>query len=297
MTEDIFNSYPLPETYVNPYVVGKHVSGDKFIGRQNILTDLITALKAGNHLIIEGEQRIGKTSLLHRLAEALREDDSYYFIPAYVQLQRVTEEKLFYALMRALARESRRHTQRAHDQLPSLLCEARYNGYDSFLACDDLHTIIETFKQRTTLPLRVVILLDESERLNEFSEEAQSQLRGWMGADQQDILILVWCGVSFDKAWHKKTSPWYNQFRTSIKIPPLSSEAAKELITRPVRGYYTYEEEATRRILALSEGKPFVIQLICDECVKLIWQQKSGGLITLADVNSVWPQIQQRLEY
>ena len=281
----------LPQRYFNPYIVGKHVSGDNFIGRQNILTELITALKAGNHLLIEGERRIGKTSLLHRLAELLRNDDDYYFIPAYVQLQRVREERLFYAMMRALARESRRR----YNQLPRLLCEARGKRYDSFDAEDDLHQIVSSFQERTDLPLRVVILLDEGDRLREFSENAHRELRGWMGADQQDVLLVVWCGVAFDKAWHQKTSPWYNQFRSSVELPALSFEAARELITCPVEGYYTYEEEATRQILALSQGKPFIIQLICDECVKLIWRQKSGALITLANVTEVWPLVQARL--
>ncbi|NJN95203.1 MAG: hypothetical protein HC875_14420 [Anaerolineales bacterium] len=87
----------------NPYVVGKQVTGDKFIGRQDILADLITALKAGNHLIIEGERRIGKTSILYKLVEMLRQDQDYCFIPAYVQLQQVEESELFYAMMRAVA--------------------------------------------------------------------------------------------------------------------------------------------------------------------------------------------------
>lgn len=293
LTSEKENNLSSPPTkYFNPYIVGKHVSGDKFVGRKFILTDLMTALKAGNHLLIEGERRIGKTSLLHELAEHLRKNVDYCFIPAYVQLQRVTEEQLFYAIMRAVAREGRKR----HKKLPYLRSKASYAKYDSFDAEDDLHLVVEAFEQLSDLPIRVVILLDEGDRLREFSEEMHAQLRGWMGADQQDVLLLVWCGVSFDKTWHQRTSPWYNQFRSSLKVPPLTPSAARELITRPVQGYYNYEEEAIEQILALSRCKPFLIQLICDECVKLIWRKKSGALITLADVNEAWPLVEARLE-
>jgi len=284
---------PLPKEYFNPYIVGKPVTGRNFIGRADIFADLITALKGDNHLIVEGERRIGKTSLLYELAEALRQDGDYCFIPAYVQLQRVTEEKLFYAIMREIARESRR----CCGQLPSLRCEAPYDDYDTFDAEDDLLAVIEALKETTDLPLRVVILLDEGDRLRDFTEETHSHLRGWMGADiQKDVLILVWCGVSFDRAWHQRTSPWYNQFRSAIELLPLSPQEARTLITRPVEGSYEYEEEAIERILTLSQRKPFVIQLVCHECVKRLWQEQSGAIITLADVDAVWPLVQRRLE-
>jgi ligand-binding sensor domain-containing protein len=284
---------PLPKEYFNPYIVGKPVTGRNFVGRQDIFADLITALKGDNHLMIEGERRIGKTSLLYELAEALRQDGDYCFIPAYVQLQRVTEEKLFYAIMREIARESRRRC----GQLPSLRCEAPYDDYDTFDAEDDLLAIIEALKETTDLPLRVVILLDEGDRLRDFTEETHSHLRGWMGADiQKDVLILVWCGVSFDRAWHQRTSPWYNQFRSAIELLPLSPQEARTLITRPVEGTYEYEDEAIERILTLSQRKPFVIQLVCHECVKRLWQEQSGAIITLADVEAVWPLVQRRLE-
>jgi hypothetical protein len=284
---------PLPKEYFNPYIVGKPVTGRNFVGRADIFADLITALKGDNHLIIEGERRIGKTSLLYELAEALRQDGDYCFIPAYVQLQRVTEEKLFYAIMREIARESRRRC----GQLLSLRCEAPYDDYDTFDAEDDLLAIIEALKEITDLPLRVVILLDEGDRLRVFTEETHSHLRGWMGADiQKDVLILVWCGVSFDRAWHQRTSPWYNQFRSAIELPPLSPEEARALITHPVEGSYEYEEEAIERILTLSQCKPFTLQLICHECVKRLWQEQSGAIITLADVDAVWPLVQRRLE-
>ncbi|TEU21733.1 MAG: hypothetical protein E3J21_01840, partial [Anaerolineales bacterium] len=284
---------PLPKEYFNPYVVGKPVTGRNFVGRADIFADLFTALKGDNHLIIEGERRIGKTSLLYELAEALRQDGDYCFIPAYVQLQRVTEEKLFYAIMREIARESRRRCE----QLPSLRCEAPYDDYDTFEAEDDLLTIIEALKEITDLSLRVVILLDEGDRLRDFTEETHSHLRGWMGADiQKDVLILVWCGVSFDRAWHQRTSPWYNQFRSAIELLPLSAQEARTLITRPVEGSYEYEEKAIERILTLSQRKPFIIQIICHECVKRLWQEQSGATITWADVDAVWPLVQRSLE-
>ena len=68
------------------------------------------------------------------------------------------------------------------------------------------------------------------------------------------------------------------------------------LIAGPVQGHYKYEDEAIDRIFTLSQGKPFSIQLICDECLKRAREKQPGSTITLADVDAVWPRVQRRLE-
>jgi hypothetical protein len=96
-----------------------------------------------------------------------------------------------------------------------------------------------------------------------------------------------------DRARPQRTSPWYNQFRSAIELPPLSPQEARTLITRPAEGSYEYyEDEAIERILTLSQRKPFALQLICHECVKRLWQEQSGAIITLGDVDAVWFLVQ-----
>ena len=85
----------------NPYISGEPVrTTGMFFGRQEMLHKIINALHQ-NSIMIHGERRIGKTSLLFQLAEQLRPDDDaeWAFIPVYVDLEGTPQERFFYLLM------------------------------------------------------------------------------------------------------------------------------------------------------------------------------------------------------
>jgi branched-chain amino acid transport system substrate-binding protein len=70
----------MSETNNNPYITGTPV-GDTaaFIGRENILTAVLEVLKdpQRNAIVLYGQRRIGKTSVLQALENQLSEKDAY----------------------------------------------------------------------------------------------------------------------------------------------------------------------------------------------------------------------------
>jgi len=54
-----------------------------------------------NSLMITGERRIGKTTFLYHLRRALEADEGteYRFFPAFIDLQGVSEQDFFHAVM------------------------------------------------------------------------------------------------------------------------------------------------------------------------------------------------------
>ncbi len=85
----------------NPYIAGAPVlADDMFFGRQKLLTRILNVLHH-NSLMITGERRIGKTSLLHHLKKALEKDDrdDYRFFPVASDLQGVPEAAFFHTVM------------------------------------------------------------------------------------------------------------------------------------------------------------------------------------------------------
>jgi len=81
----------------NPYISGEPVRrDDMFFGRRALLQRIIDTLH-NNSIMIHGERRIGKTSLLLNLMTALREvnDPDYWFVPIYIDLEGTPQEAFF----------------------------------------------------------------------------------------------------------------------------------------------------------------------------------------------------------
>ena len=58
---------------------GRWVSGDDFFGRSNELETLEQRVRDGNHIVLSGQRRMGKTSLLRELGRRL-EDDGWIYL-------------------------------------------------------------------------------------------------------------------------------------------------------------------------------------------------------------------------
>ena len=85
----------------NPYIAGAPVMSDElFFGRRKLLARILNVLHH-NSLLITGERRIGKTTLLYHLRLALQADDQtgYRFFPVQTDLQGVPEEAFFHTIM------------------------------------------------------------------------------------------------------------------------------------------------------------------------------------------------------
>ena len=273
------------EARFNPYTVGAAVEeADKFFGRQDELSRLLTALEHGNHVAIYGSRRIGKTSLLHRLAHALEaaSDAGRLFIPVFVSLQTVPEERFFYALMHGVAAACRKHVE-----LPELLCDSRPASYDSLDMTEDLETVVRAMHAADERDLCIVLLLDEADRMNRYDEETQEGLRGLLMTSAGRHVKLVWSGQAIDREWHLDTSPWYNLFKDEIRLMAFTDEQeARRLVTQPVEGRYKYKKDAVDLILRYSELRPYDIQRLCSACVSRILAEKRPRSITVEDVEA-----------
>ncbi len=102
-------------------------------------------------------------------------------------------------------------------------------------------------------------------------------------------LGAVVAGVHISKEWERLESPWYNLF-LEMELPPLSREEAARLIREPVKGVYSYEDEAVEAIWEYSQGHPQRVQQLCLEAVNRLLREKRSR-VTKADVESVYREI------
>ena len=268
----------------NPYVAGAPILNQKmFYGRDSTLKQILNTLH-NNSLMIYGERRIGKTSFLHRLNEEMTklEDPQYEFIPIFVDLQGVHEQDFFLILDSEIAQvlETRDITL---DDPPEPLSARQF--------ISRLRKFINAIKEKCEKKPKLVLLLDEVDVMNGFTEQTNQQLRSVFMKGFAEHIVAVMAGININKNWKSEGSPWYNFFE-QIELKPLHKNHADNLIMRPVQGVYNYTNTALERILEITGGKPYLIQKMCLNLVSHILIENRRQ-VTLEDVNYVFKEIEK----
>jgi ligand-binding sensor domain-containing protein len=269
----------------NPYISGEPVRREEmFYGRHDLLQRIVATLH-NNSIMIHGERRIGKTTLLYQLAHALRqvEDEEYCFLPVLIDLEGTAEDQLFLQL----AEDIYQMVLNLPDLEPAALQSLQFlishrwsevhpaNGaafpYTDREFGRDLRTMVRLLEQHLAQrqdyrQLRLILLLDEVDTLSQFDPLYQQQLRRIFMRDFAVTLGAVVAGIAISKEWDRVESPWFNLFN-EIAMAPFSYEEAVELLVEPVRGYYSYDPAALAFIVECSEGRPYRIQQYAMEAV------------------------------
>ncbi|MBN2370386.1 MAG: hypothetical protein JXO72_07855 [Vicinamibacteria bacterium] len=267
----------------NPYIAGAPVMNDHmFFGRQK-LVERILGLLPHNSLMITGERRIGKTSLLYHLKRVLEVDSGsdYRFFPVFTDLQGVNETGLFEALMGDILEELKPDPALS-DELRHNHAQERYEGRDFG---HDLQLIISDLKRRSVKKVRLVLLIDEVDVLNDYSERTNQQFRSTFMKTFSEHLVAVMSGVDLKRGWRGEGSPWYNFFE-QINLSPLTHEEARDLVRNPVANVFRYENDAVDRILDHSQLKPYLIQKFCIQSLNRMLDD-GRTIVTASDVEAV----------
>jgi CheY-like chemotaxis protein len=276
------------ERKFNPYISGGPVrEPDMFFGREELLKRIINTLH-NNSIMIHGPRRIGKTSLLYQLAARLRatSDPDHVFIPALIDLEGTAQAEFFHTLMEEILEDCQPYLTK---RLPLVYNEKSEVAYTHRDSARDLRTLIGHFQQNSNKEVRLILLLDEVDVMNRYDQLVQQQLRRIFMKTFARNLGAVVAGVHISKEWERLESPWYNLF-LEMELPPLSRKEAIRLIKEPVKGVYSYEDEAVEAIWQYSQGHPQLVQQLCLEAVNRLLQEKRSR-VTKADVESVYREI------
>jgi len=267
----------------NPYIAGAPVlSNAMFFGRKKLLSRVLNMIHA-NSLMITGDRRIGKTSFMHHLKMALADDEGteFQFFPVSVDLQGVPEHTFFHTMMSEIVDA----LGLAPETLAELRFRAENDDYDDRDFSRDLQRVITDLKARTPKKVKLALLLDEVDELNEYSERVNQRLRSVFMKTFSENLVAVMSGVGIRRSWKSEGSPWYNFF-DEFELSGLSREEAEELIRTPVQGVFRFEDEAVERILNASELKPYIIQKFCIHAVNHMIEE-GRSTIAVRDVAAV----------
>jgi tetratricopeptide (TPR) repeat protein len=272
----------------NPYIAGAPVMADNmFFGRRKLLNRIMNVLHH-NSLMITGERRIGKTTFLYHLKKALENDEGteYKFFPVFTDLQGVPEQGFFHAVMSDVVDSLGLGTATV-GALRFRIDDESYDGRDF---SHDLQRVVEDLKTRTPRRVKLALLIDEVDVLNDYSERINQRLRSIFMKTFSEHLVAIMSGVGIKRVWTSEGSPWYNFF-DEIELSAFAREEAEALIREPVEGVFRFQPEAVEAILAASQLKPYVIQKFCIHAVSRMLEQ-GRTTVTAADVEAVRDAVQ-----
>lgn len=275
----------------NPYVIGVPLTLEQelFVGRADVSARIEQLLldRRRPPLLLYGQRRMGKTSLLNNLGRLLPST----IVPLFVDLQGPATAATGHAgFLYNLARGMIDSAQRQRNlRLPALSREALTQ--DPFTRFDEwLDEIEQTLGTGTAL-----LALDEFEALDRAIEEGRfsaSAILGMLrhlGQHRPRWKILLASSHSAEEL--NRWSSYLINVQI-VQVGYLREAEARQLIEQPVPGaLLRYEPAATDQILRLTHGHPFLVQLLCAEIVVLKNEQEPAArrLATPADVATAVP--------
>ncbi len=275
---------------INPYIAGSPVKNlAMFFGRDDVYAWLRQHLRGrfqDNVIVLYGERRSGKTSVLYQMAAKLG-DDTY--IPVLIDLQGMALEGIdgfLWELARKIV-----ISLRGVEGIPLLDRPSRQDFEEN-----PRHEFEEVFLLPILAALgerRLLLMFDETDRLQEkiesgsLSPAALDYLRSLIQhSNRLNFIFSIGNRIQEDR--HN----FSNLFSLAVyrKISFIDQDFAEDLIIKPVTNHYTYTRPAIERILRLTSGQPYYTQLLCHNLFAR-WSDHKPPQLDITDVEAVLPDV------
>ncbi len=307
-SEDEFEKIKNPYTaYAEGGIVG---DTNMFFGREELIQNIAQAIRESRtqskSVMIFGQKRSGKSSVLYHLKESLQKDKKLLILDLgnmSTLLDRQAQASLLHQFLNGILRELERAIRRKHRESLSRL-ELAIPGREFYDHPAPMQLFEDTFRNLKDLThdqkgqedwqgIRIVLLIDEFQYIYEpiiKGEISDSFMQNWKALLQANYFSAVLVGQDVMQKFKLR---FPNEFGTTQdeRVTYLKEEDARKLIDEPIRiggreGDSRYREQAIERISDLTAGSPFYIQIICNRLVDYM-NVKHAGLVTEADVEQV----------
>ena len=273
----------------NPYIVGAPIDKPElFFGRESLFEFIKDNLRNNQQVILlHGQRRIGKSSVLRQIPNKVNLDDEFVFLPSDFQHK---SQWSLHEIVDGLAKEI----------VKKLIVEKRIDNPDqinqTFL--DDLEKDLKQdgVKFREFLDQvcekfgdkKLVLLLDEFDVLD--GENSQSEFEDFFRYlksiifHEKRLFIIPVVGRRLDDM--PKLHSNLLREAPQQRIGLLDQLSAQRLITNPAEQSLEYDKEAIEEIIKLSAGHPYFTQGICFTLF-LEARENNKNKILLEDVKQV----------
>jgi hypothetical protein len=288
----------------NPYDVGGPVKDENmFFGRDKFIKDLISSIhnSAGKKsFVLYGQKRTGKSSILYYLQKRLE----LPIIPVRFSIQGSDVSlpknsdmylanflyKIASEINKAFSEIERKFPSISTKPKPPTLEELQKNSDVSFEKyMYDLQQ--STRKIDEYKDAKIILLIDEFSYIygqikREYIPETFMQY--WKALLEKGYFGTVLVGQDYMPRFIDSFANEFQIAKTYI-VSYLEKEYARQLIVKPIltkEGKSRYEEGAVNRIIELTAGSPFYIQILCEHLVEYMNRRKVN-YVTEADIEKV----------
>ena len=285
---DMVNLLPPVREYTpiaNPYLPGTALRKDSplFFGREELfdfIAEHAGAQRQRNVLMLVGQRRTGKTSVLLRLEEYLPPS----IVPVYIDCQSLGVSPGMPALLQEFAWHIADTLSTRGLDCP-VADSARWQDDPASAFHREFLPLV-----RRLLPPEATLLLvfDEFEAFESMVADGilPRTFFPYMRHLMQHSTGLGFVFVGTRRLEEMSADYWSVLFNVALyrKIDFLSEAAAIRLICEPVAPHIVYDDLALDKILRVTAGHPYFLQLVCYTLVKQANQQRTG-YVTISDVN------------
>jgi AAA+ ATPase superfamily predicted ATPase len=269
----------------NPYTSGTPIRERKmFYGRTNDIDTLRTKLSsvtANKVVVLSGQRRMGKTSLVYQLSNELAKGSQ---VPVMIDLQGQTLQSMGHLLLGLAQRIKQEVQQRRGIALitpgKDEFIESPIDSFNTYLA-DTLSSLGNE---------KLVFLLDEFEILQEkinngpLNQDVLHYLRSLM--QHRDGLNFLLVGAP--RIRHVTEPSWSVFFNIALHhmLDELKQSEAEALIKEPVRDFLEYDMLALDRMHQLSGDLPYFIHVLSEALITYC-NTEHKSYVTINDINNV----------
>lgn len=309
----------------NPYKAGDALLADDttFKGRATDIKEVVDAIKkvnpneSGKQIIIYGQKRCGKSSVLERIKTKLDENGYFCFDFSLEKIsQTVNEFTLYYEILRAI----RDKLSMLHDKIEDPEIQQRWGTFIPVLDLprikdfeqEDPYNPVNTFVEYMSrfrgecrkLPkwknCKLVLMIDEFTAIYAGVESGRidsSIMKQWKAITQHPDCNFSVVLVGQDVTPVFMNKPYAaNAFRIiegrRLTYLPLNDarELVEEPMTRACGGKSPYIGKAVERIIEYTSRNPYYIQLMCTKLVQYINKHQLKK-VTEADIDDLADQM------
>jgi hypothetical protein len=261
----------------NPYIVGVPLTKQQevFVGRADVVARIEQLLldRRRPPLLLYGQRRMGKTSLLRNLGRLLPRT----IVPLFVDGQRTSLAADYPDFLYNIAREMGKSARQQRSLvLPALSREALtaspFTAFNEWL--DEVERTLDAQGYNIAL-----LALDEFEMMDTVLDKGRF--------DETDVLSMLRHMIQHRPRFKVMlaSSHTLEEFQRwasylinvqVVKIGYLEKDETRQLVEHPVKNFaLRYEPDACQRVLELTRGHPALVQLLCYEIITLKNEQDS----------------------
>jgi len=234
----------LPKGKTMRIQTGNPVSGDDFYKRQHLIARIWDLIESGNHVLIAAPRRVGKTSLMYYLKDNPKKNFSFLFLDT----ESINNENEFFrrVVNKVLQTDFIKGSQKVFSFLEKHKPTIKKVGPDGveFGVREDhdyLDMLSRILKATACAEKKLVIMLDEfPETLeNIIDDEGENEGRHFLQSNRElrhdrelcnNVQFIYTGSIGLENVVSKLNAIQTINDLTRLKIPPLQTEEANEMI-------------------------------------------------------------------